>query len=55
MELESWFALRTTEQLFCFLALLFKGKIQEVTVDPAAIRGVPARRAPPLHYLHEHT
>jgi hypothetical protein len=54
MELESWFALRTTEQLFCFLALLFKGKIQEVTVDPAAMRGVPARRAPPLHYLHEH-
>jgi hypothetical protein len=54
MELESWFALRTTEQLFCFLALLFKGKIQEVAVDPAAMRGVPARRAPPLHYLHEH-
>jgi hypothetical protein len=42
MELESWFALRTTEQLFCFLALLFKGKIQEVAVDPAAMRGVPA-------------
>jgi hypothetical protein len=54
MELESRFALRTTEQLFCFLALLFKGKIQEVSVDPAAMRGVPARPAPPLHYLHEH-
>jgi hypothetical protein len=54
MELESWFALRTTEQLFCFLALLFKGKIQEVAVDPTAMRGVPARRALPLHYLHEH-
>jgi hypothetical protein len=55
MELESWFALRTTEQLFCFLVLLFKGKIQEVVVDPAAMRGVPARHAPPLQYLHEHT
>jgi hypothetical protein len=40
--------------LFCFLALLFKGKIQEVAVDPATMRGVPARRAPPLHYLYEH-
>jgi hypothetical protein len=27
--------------LFCFLALLFKGKIQAVAVDPAAMRGVP--------------
>jgi hypothetical protein len=49
-----WFALRTTEQLFCFLALLFKGKIQQVAADPAAMHGVPAQRAPPLHYLHEH-
>jgi hypothetical protein len=31
-----------TELLFYFLALLFKGKIQEVVVDPAAMRGVPA-------------
>jgi hypothetical protein len=42
MELESWFKLRTTEQLFYFLALLFKGKIQVVAVDPAAMRGMPA-------------
>jgi hypothetical protein len=33
IELESWFALRTTEQLFCFLALLFKGKIKELLAN----------------------